>query len=230
MNSILFLFFLLLASILPVIVLYLWVRRGNSESSVQVTLPWFLGAFTAGIVSLLIAAFIQRFFPSIDSTDSPAPLFFYIFVTVALVEEISRLFTIFPLLKSSKSDRNRGFAAIVGFIAGLGFASAENALYGIGLTDLNIPILRAFTAAPLHGACGIRIGAALFFIKHRPIRAIFLILSAIIIHGAYNLIIDSPAIPEILAVPTALAALVISLPMLKSDHEGENHTFLPPRA
>ena len=230
MNSILILFFLLLASVLPVIVLFLWIRKGSGESSAQVTLPWFLGAFTAGIVSLLITAFIQGFFPSIDSTDGPASLFFYIFVTVALVEEISRLFTLFPLLKTGNSDKNIGFAAIIGLAAGLGFASAENALYGIGLTDLNIPLLRAFTAAPLHGACGIRIGTALFFISRRPAKAIFLIITAIIIHGAYNLIIDSPAIPEILSIPTALAALVISLPMLKSDSEGENHTFPPPRA
>ena len=215
MNSIFILLLLLFASALPVIILYFWIRKGTGESTIQVTPPWFLCALAAGIVSLLIAALTHRFFPPTGSADRLGSLFFSIFIKVALVEEISRLITLFPLLKVGNLRRNQSFAAILGLAAGLGFAAAENALYG--MADINITLLRAFTAAPLHGACGIRIGAAIFKLNRQPVKAVFLFISALVMHGAYNLIIVSLAVPAIMAVPIALAALFISLPMLKSD-------------
>ena len=215
MNSLSLLLLIILVSALPVILLFTWLKLGNSDA--YISLPWFLLALAAGIVSLSIAALIQNLFPAPGIIDSIWMIFFAVFIRIAFVEETSRLFTLFPVIKAGNKYQDPAFAAALGFAAGLGFAAAENALYG--MEDFNLILLRIVTAAPLHAACGIRTGAAVFYSTHSPVRAIFLYLSAIIIHGAYNLIIISPAIPSFLGIPTALAALVVSLPMLKTSSD-----------
>ena len=201
---------LLLSAALPAIVVFIWFRARKND----VTLPWFLASIVAGMLSLLIAALIQRFLPS-SPRAGLGPLFFGIFVRIALVEEFSRLAAIFPLYKLGRQDRDSTFYAAIGFAAGLGFAAMENATYG--MADINITILRAFTAAPLHGACGIRAGRAVYSAFKSPVKAIFLFASSVIIHGAYNLMIISPALPSALAVLTAIAALIASLPYVNKS-------------
>ena len=214
MNSLLIFSLLIVTAILPVIILYVWYRRGKSP----VSLPWFLASLAAGIVSLVVAALAQNFFPFPGLPNSMGSIFFAVFIRIALVEELSRGFTLLPLIKAPSPRRGLNFAAALGLAAGLGFAAAENAFYG--MANISIILLRLFTAVPLHGACGIRAAAAVFKFRTQPLGAVFLFASAVIIHGAYNLIILSPAIPGFLAVPAALAALFISLPLLK-DNENE---------
>ena len=213
MNSYLILLLLILTAALPVIILYIWIRAERFP----IGLPWFLASLAAGIISLVIAAFSQSFFPAPAAAASLGALFFAVFIRIALVEELSRLFTLFPLLKTCSMGRDLNLSAAMGLAAGLGFAAAENAFYG--MADINVVLLRIFTAAPLHGACGIRAGAAVFKFPRQPVKAVYLFISAIVIHGAYNLIILSPAIPSVLAIPTALLALLVSLPQLKASDD-----------
>ena len=198
---------LIFTSALPVIVVFFWLRAGKSS----LKLPWFLLSLAAGIISLLAAALIQNLIPSGGRGTGPGLLFFRYFVRIALVEEASRFLVLVPLFKAK---RGRSFAAALGLVAGLGFATLENAIYGIA--DVNIALLRAFSASPLHGACGIRAGAAVFCSRESPASALFLSLSAVFIHGAYNLIIDSPFFPSALAILVAFAALFASLHFLKN--------------
>jgi RsiW-degrading membrane proteinase PrsW (M82 family) len=139
-----------------------------------------------------------------------------VFLRIALVDEASRLVTLIPLLKLGNrgKDRDGTFGAAIGLAAGLGFAVLESAYYG--MANINITLLRAFTAAPLHGACGIRAGTAVSTMNQRPARALFLFISGVLIHGAYNLIIVTPVLPSALAVAVAFIALFASLPLLKA--------------
>ena len=114
---------------------------------------------------------------------------------------------------------DKTFGPALGLAAGLGFAALENAFYG--MADINITLLRSFTAALLHGACGIRAGTAVSVIGERPLRALSLFISTVIIHGTYNLIIISPPVPSVLAIPIALAAFFASLYLLKSNGNAE---------
>ena len=215
MNGIWILLLLTLTAALPAIIAYCWFR---SKKPV-VTLPWFLASVSAGILSFIIAGLAQDLF-TMFRQNTPEALFFSIFIRIALVEEASRLVTLIPILRVGKDRQkiDRAFGAALGLAAGLGFAIIESAYHG--LTDLNITLLRAFTAAPLHGACGIRAGKALFLAGQHPQKALLLFLSTVLIHGAYNLMIISPAIPSAFAIFVALAALFSSLTYLKDTNDG----------
>jgi hypothetical protein len=83
--------------------------------------------------------------------------------------------------------------------------------------DLRIALLRAFTAAPLHGACGSRIGTAAALFGSRPPRAAVMVFTAAAIHTAYNFMLVSPGILPFFSIPIALAALGSSLLALRTD-------------
>ena len=213
MSGIGILLLLTAAAVLPLVVAFILFKAAKS----RVTLPWFLTAMASGIISLLAAALIQSLFPQ-PGISGLGEIFFGVFIRVAMVEEAGRLLTLVPLVYTAKRLRGTDditFAAALGLTAGLGFAAAENAFYG--MSDINITLLRVFTAAPLHGACGIRAAAAVSAMKQSPAKGVFLFASAVIIHGAYNLMIVIPAVPSPLAVAVALLALLSSLQLLKAD-------------
>jgi RsiW-degrading membrane proteinase PrsW (M82 family) len=210
---------ILLSSALPAIVAFFLLKKRAS-----VTLPWFLASLFAGIVSFIVAAIIQSFFTPAGQSWF-IPVFFDIFIRIALVEEASRIipFIFFLIIiKNLKDfDRNFGnaqgtsFGAALGLAAGLGFALIESAYHGIA--DLNITLIRLFTAAPLHGACGIRAGAAVFTFSRSKGKALFYFSSAVLIHGAYNLAIVSPTLPSALAILIAITAFLASLTYIKTS-------------
>jgi hypothetical protein len=85
----------------------------------------------------------------------------------------------------------------------------ESAAYSAA--DFRIPLSRVFTAAPLHGACGARIGSVLPVFREQPRRAVFRFLSAVIIHGIYNFMIVKSGFSSLLAILIALSALASSV-------------------
>jgi protease PrsW len=218
MNGIWILLLLLLTATLPAIMVFFWLKSRKSS----VTLPWFLISFLAGIISFIVAAIIQPFFP-LYKTETFWLVFFDIFVRIAMVEEASRVIVLFFFKKASKNRWNSiAFGAAIGLITGLGFAAIENAYYG--LANINITLLRLFTAAPLHAACGIRAGTAVFTVPQHPVKAFFLFISSVFIHGAYNLMIINPAIPSFLAILIALVALFASFSYL-SDTDSDSESL-----
>ncbi|MDR0496632.1 MAG: PrsW family intramembrane metalloprotease [Treponema sp.] len=223
MDGLWVLLLLILIAALPAVIVFFWFRAIKSS----VTKLWFLASLAAGIISLLVATLIQKLFPA-SGGNGLWPFFFSVFIRIALVEEMSRLVSLIPLLKISNRYQNsrEAFYTALGFVSGLGFAMIENAFYGI--SDINITLLRAFTASLVHAACGIRVGAAFFSINNHPAKAIFLFISAVIIHGAYNLMILSPALPSVLAIPIAFAALFTSIHLIKTKaRDDEKYPIQP---
>jgi RsiW-degrading membrane proteinase PrsW (M82 family) len=97
-------------------------------------------------------------------------------------------------------------ASAAGLIAGLGFAILESAVYGAA--NPGNALLRAFTAAPLHGACGSRVGASVVLLREHPVQAVSRFLTAVVIHGIYNFMLIIPGrLPPLTAVLIALSAL-----------------------
>jgi RsiW-degrading membrane proteinase PrsW (M82 family) len=217
MNGIAVLLLLILISAIPVLPLFLWIRR----RAFPIRPSWFLLALLAGAVSLALAALLQILIPASDDITM-GNLIVSIFVRIALTEEVSRLLVLLAFFaiarrfasrtapaadttfSSSSIDDVRVCGVLTGIIAGLGFAVIETALYGS--SNFTIALVRAITAAPLHGACGARIGLGAVQIRTGPLRSIGNIFYAVIIHGMYNFMLISPGIPVIFPVLIAITA------------------------
>jgi RsiW-degrading membrane proteinase PrsW (M82 family) len=234
------LFFLIFVSSIPAIAVFLWF----SVARYPFSLLRFSFSLLAGAISFFPALILQNIFTSGNDV-------FYamgkwgpvaeIFVRIAFTEELSRLIILMILffgirwlsaIRQSKqalagsdtslsppvSDEVMGGAS--GLIAGLGFAILESAVYGAS-NPVN-PLLRIFTAAPLHGACGFRAGSSAIMFKDHPMQAVFRFLSAVVIHGTYNFMLIIPGIfPSIAAVLIALSALASSIVVIRNGMKGE---------
>ena len=210
-----FLFFL---AVIPIIPVFFWFRARNFG---HLRLLLSLGA---GLLAVLAAGLAQSFFHPPDTQAGIGTLLFGVFFRISLIEELSRFITLFLLFRFTycripipgdpvPSAAQGFFGAPSGLAAGLGFAAGESIFYG--LTDTSAAFLRIFTAAPLHAACGARIGTALGILRKEPIRASVLVLTAVTIHSMYNFFILSPGLPFFLPGLIALSALGSSLMSLR---------------
>jgi RsiW-degrading membrane proteinase PrsW (M82 family) len=235
--------FLIFISAIPAIVVYFWFRLARYPFS----LLRFLFSLLAGAAAFFPALLLQYFFSLAGGFFSGIAgkwgLFGEIFIHIAFTEELSRFILLFILFlitarfkpqagpyparpgagpvvspELSYGDVTAGSAA--GLAAGLGFAILESAAYGA--SNANIALLRTFTAAPLHGACGSRIGAAAIMIREHPVQALFRFFAAVAIHGIYNFMIILPGFPSITAVIIALAALASSILFIHGGMGGGN--------
>ena len=215
------LFLIIFISSIPLIAVYIWFRVAKYPFSIVK----FLIALLAGAATVFPALLFQNMLPDSFPVTGRWSLFFEVFIRVALTEELSRLLILFILFwisnlvisrnsvseypaKAVSLDKvNQGTAT--GMIAGLGFALLEGAIYGA--SDTGILLIRAFTAAPLHGACGSRVGAAAVLFRSHPVQALFRFFVAAAIHGIYNFMILMPGFPSIAAILIALSALASSL-------------------
>jgi RsiW-degrading membrane proteinase PrsW (M82 family) len=215
MNGLWILLLLIFAAALPVFFAFLWFRR------LKLKALSFLLSLAAGILALLVALVLQNFLPFQENgrpdRGGLASVLFGVFVRIAFTEEFGKYISLYLLLRWTKGREDPSFAsgAVAGLTAGLGFAVVESASYGAA--DIGVALLRAFTAAPLHGACGARAGAAAELWGKSRIRGAFSFLAALMIHGIYDLIILSPGVPSFLAVLIALAALGSSLAAIRRE-------------
>jgi len=227
MSGVGVLIFLLLFSSIPAIAVLVWFRLARYPFS-----PLrFSCALLAGAVSFFPALFLQNILTTVGSD------FFYamgkwgpiaeIFFRIAFTEEFSRLIllvilflTIRRFTSANPPVSDGAVASAAGLIAGLGFAIIESAVYGA--SNPGNALLRTFTAAPLHGACGYRVGSSIAMFPERPLQAVFRFLSAVIIHGLYNFMLIIPGfIPSIAAILIALFALTSSILVIRSGMKGE---------
>ena len=216
MSGLWVLILLICISSIPAAAAYIWFRLARYPF----TLYWFLLALLAGATAVFPALFLQTIFPATIIAAGRTGLFIEIFIRIALTEELSRLLLLFILfwLIGRREQRSAGTAiscgavqqgTAAGLVAGFGFAIIEGAIYGAA--DTGVLLLRVFTAAPLHGACGSRVGAAAAMFRSNPYLALFRFLAAAAIHGVYNFMIVMPGFPSIAAVLIALSALFSSI-------------------
>jgi RsiW-degrading membrane proteinase PrsW (M82 family) len=162
-------------------------------------------------------------------------LFYHVFIRIALTEELSRLlmlavyFFISGYMAKrivgnteavSLNDVKKGAAA--GLVAGLGFAFLESAIYAA--SDIGVLLLRTVTAAPLHAACGSRVGTAAIMFRTNPFQAVFRILSATAIHGIYNIMISTHGVSSIIGILIAFSALFSSITIISGGWKTEENS------
>ncbi|MDR2136050.1 MAG: PrsW family intramembrane metalloprotease [Treponema sp.] len=218
MNGLPVLLFLILIAALPALLLFLWYRLARCPLSPG----WFLVFLFGGASSMFLALLLQRLIPVL-SGPAAGPLggigsvIFNLFCRIAATEELSRFLVfmiLFPLARiRGENAVLRG--SVAGLAAGLGFALMESAAYGA--SDMGIALLRTVTSAPLHGACGARVGAAAAGLGEGPLPVTMRVLSAIAIHGMYNFMILGSRILAIMAILAAICALASSVLSIRAQ-------------
>jgi RsiW-degrading membrane proteinase PrsW (M82 family) len=218
MNGLPVLLLLIFIAALPVLFLFLWYRRVRCPISPG----WFLIFLFGGVSSVFLALILQRLIPilpgsSVRSLGNMGSILFNQFCRIAATEEAARFLVflvLFPLARiKGEQAVLRGSAA--GLAAGLGFALMESASYGA--SDMGIALVRAVTSAPLHGACGARVGAAAAGLGEGPLPVILRFLSAVAIHGMYNIIVLGSGVLALMAVLAAFCALASSILLIRAQ-------------
>jgi RsiW-degrading membrane proteinase PrsW (M82 family) len=212
------LFILILISSIPAIAAFLWFRLTRCPFSTS----WFSASLLAGAASFFPALLLQNILGAgsvIFRLSGKWSLFAEILIRIALTEELSRfmiLLILFAVIRRAAGKPVNLMANAAGLTAGLGFAILESAVYGA--SSPGNALLRAFTAAPLHGACGSRVGYSVVLMRERPARGILRFLSAVAIHGAYNFMLNIPGrFPPIAAVLIAVTALISAIQVIRSE-------------
>jgi RsiW-degrading membrane proteinase PrsW (M82 family) len=219
---------MLIVSSFPVIAVYIWYRFAKYPVSLIKLLITLLIGAAAIFPAILLQNLVSLFSPS----GNRAALFYEFFFRIAFSEELSRMMLLFiffllaGLLKPKEDSQPLSWSSVkmgtaLGLVAGLGFAILENAVYSASSMDINLLLLRAVTAAPIHAACGSRVGSAAIMLRTNPAQAIFRLLSATAIHGIYNLMVTMPGFPIILAILIAFSALITAILSIKGSWEGE---------
>jgi RsiW-degrading membrane proteinase PrsW (M82 family) len=206
---------LVIITLLPLISVYLWFRI----SKFPVRLLWFLLALLGGAAALLAAVLIQGLFPQFGGFFTEG-FFFKLFIKIALTEELSRcivlllFFRLRVLFYRPLPAKPLSLGLVSGLLTGLGFAAVETVSYGTA--NLGVALLRVFTTAPLHGACGARNGAAVVLYTRNPFRAFIRFFSAVVIHGMYNFMVVRTGFYSFFAVLIALTAAASSIQEIRS--------------
>jgi len=188
----------------------------------------------AGAAAFFPALIFQRFLNFPLFAGGRVELFFHFFVRIAFTEELSRFLILLIFFWSSNIRTNAAeqpsynavkYGAAAGLIAGFGFAILENTLYGAA--DFNILLLRTITAAPLHAACGSRVGAAAVMFRSSRLQAVLRFFTAVAIHGIYNFMIALPGLPSIAAILVVISAFASSIMTIRGGWENTQHEYQP---
>jgi RsiW-degrading membrane proteinase PrsW (M82 family) len=212
------LFIIVLISSIPAIAAFLWFRLARYPFPAL----RFSVALLAGAASFFPALLLQNILMAgngVFRLSGKLGLFAEIFIRIALTEELSRfliLLILFAIIRRVSENPVGIMANAAGLVAGLGFAILESSVYGA--SNPANALLRAFTATPLHGACGSRVGFSASALWERPVRGVLRFLSAVAIHGAYNFMLNIPGrFPPIAAVFIAVSALVSAVQAIRSE-------------
>lgn len=152
---------LLFASVLPVIILALYIyNKDKNKEPIGLLVKLFFGGVGSLFITLSITLFLSLFFPGIladTSNLSFIELFFHVFFGVALVEEFSKWLVLYHT-SYNHYEFDQVFDMIVysSFVA-LGFACFENILY-VYEHGMGTAIIRGLLAVPGHFCDGIFMG------------------------------------------------------------------------
>ncbi len=162
----------------------------------------YVAAFFLGVLSIyptLVIITLEQMFLNLRQTGQPvADAIYYVF-GVGLREELCKLLLFLPLLPVLNKRGSRLEALICAAIVGLGFAAEENIGY-FSRMDASVALARFLTANFLHMALTGLIGLAAYDsirLKTRyslDFNVIFPV--AILMHGAYDFLLVSPAVGE----------------------------------
>ena len=174
---------LILAVLPPILIAYYVYQKDKYDKEPKSLI---IKSFLFGCLGIIPAIFLELFAEGMFTN-----LFLYVFIGIALVEEGVKYFFLKKYL-FNKPDFNEPMDGIVyAVMISLGFATVENIAYVLNNEgqEIQVAIMRMFTAIPLHAVCGVIlgyfVGLAKFSDNSKPLlyKGLFI---ATLIHGLYN--------------------------------------------
>lgn len=205
MSAGLFAAALLALSALPIVPAYAWIAARRP----RLVPGRFLAAAAAGLPAVALALLAKLALPEPSTTF--AGIAFAAFVGAALTEEAAKLASVVVLRRFLRGDADDG--AALGIASSLGFAFFETAVYAA--SDPVVAIVRAATAAPLHAACGARIGAGAYAGSWPRLAGG--LAAAVAVHGAYDLGLFLPGFPPFVSPAIAALAMLSAVALVPRD-------------
>ena len=174
---------LLFAIFPPLLIAYYIYQKDKYEKEPKSLI---IKSFLFGCLGIIPAIFLEAF-----AEGMFASLFLYVFIGIALVEEGVKYFFLKKYL-FNKPDFNEPMDGIVyAVMISLGFATVENIFYVFNHPgqEMQVAIMRMFTAIPLHAACGVILGYFVGLAKFSDNKNILLykgLFLATLVHALYN--------------------------------------------
>ncbi|MBU0936940.1 MAG: PrsW family intramembrane metalloprotease [Spirochaetes bacterium] len=205
-----------------------WRDRGRPEPFRLISMAVLLGFL--GTLPVLLAGFFVGI-PEVLLSASLLGAFWSAFISAALLEESVKFFIIKRFFYHNPAFDTIMDGILYAMCVSLGFAFAENILYGMDGTG--VLFLRAFTAVPLHasatGIMGYWLGQAKLG-RQRQAAAVLqrkAWISAVLIHGAYNFLLLLGGLAAYAALLVLAAAIAILLKLIKKAQAADSlHTVL----
>lgn len=221
----------ILAGFAPSLV-WLWLvhRRDDHEREPMLLV---IAALALGSISTVLVFWLR---PWVETTWGPFDPAVDAFLVTALGEEIAKTLFVLPILLMREVDEPLD-GIVYGVAAALGFAGVENTLVADSASTLGVVVHRAFTSTLLHAGCTGSIGFVLVcfkldaFLRAHPVRTVLLLLlllSAVLLHGAYDwlLLAHEPHVRWALLAVLPLTLLVLAVKMRWA--RAQSQSYHPP--
>jgi hypothetical protein len=224
MSAVLVVVLMVLVSGLPVL-LGCWYFRAKHAMARR----FFFAAALAGIAAVLLAAGAQLLVAPLSPRPNLAAgtkwaILYAIFIEIASTEELARFLTLMvctgALKKTLEAAPNKtALVRATGMISGFTFAAVETIFFT--MTNPDSGIIRAISAVPLHGACGIKAANAVLSGKRSPGLSLLSIVFAIALHGIYNFLVQRGGLFPYLGIALAVTALLSGAQSIRFEEGDE---------
>lgn len=200
------LLFLILISVLPVYILGNKIYKNDYEKEPRkLLIKLFLYGILSVIMTLVLSGILELIFPFFsienDSNLNILSLIIYVFVGVALIEELSKWILVYNSTYNHMEFNHAYDAIVYATFVSLGFACIENILYVMD-GGIQTALVRSISAVPGHVSFGIFMG---YFIALAKIadsnnnvsiskkNKILSLVVPIVLHGVYDYLIYATA-------------------------------------
>ena len=191
-----------LVAVLPVILIGIYIyRKDKLKESSKLLFMLFVGGIVSCFPAVSIGSFFNNFFPEMEYMNF-IQLFIYVFIIIALVEELCKWFFLYRIsYDHDEFDSLYDMIVYASFVA-LGFACFENILY-VASSGIVTGLVRAIFAVPGHVCDGSLMGSYLSLAKLNYVNGnlklskkykILSVLIPTITHGIYDycLFLENP--------------------------------------
>lgn len=186
------LFFVLAASLLPAILLllFIWKKDPQKEPTSQLVKAVVYGVAICIPVAILEGGIEASLFGT-SGASSVIDTTVIAFFVAALPEEACKLFVLWLILRKNPYFDEHFDGIVYAVCVSLGFAAIENIFYVLGEGEewISVAVTRALLAVPGHYAFAILMGyyySLYHFVNHSPKVAVCILLVPVLAHGIYD--------------------------------------------